>query len=980
MAWTKPPLVGRTGEIERLRAAAAQSRSGERATVLVDGEAGVGKSRLVSEAVARFREPGDLLIVGHGVELSGDELPYGTVSETLGSLVREVGVDPVRAAAGEATPTLSALCPQLGDGSGSVDALRLFGGYVALAERLASNRFVWLVIEDLHWADASSRDLIRYVVRAAGPCQLLTVITVRTHDPSTDPSGSALASEWAAAADVQRITVNPLTRDEAIQQVSGLTTTTPSGTLIDRLVTLSQGNPFLIEQLMTAGLTATSEVPASVLELMMARVRQLDPATRRLVQMAALAEGNLQHGLLEQAYAHDEDTVDGARFADAIADAVDTRVLRFDSVERSYSFVHALLRQAVDSTVRPVDRLRWHRMWAELLSHSDEQVPDPRSLVAIAYHWEQAGAEPEAFDASVAAARQADRLGGLPEMATLLSRVLRLWDRVPDAAQRAGRSRDAVLSDVILTVAFSEDLSVVVALLDGEVTRTQIGDHDPLRVLCLRLTRSEAASLMENYDERLYAEALASADALLSAEPTPLLVHGLRNLGVYLSDSDPDKSFLFGGAALAAAERLDDSRLKRFVGSMVAEHLGCEGRIDEAITEYDRLLRDTVDSLTGLIELESNRGFWLYHAGRYGEAKSFLSSTLSRTSDPQLAGAFWTDTAVWLCDVLFALGEWPAEQAQLEQLELHPPPTEQGTNDLAGTAGELAIGRGDTDTANRWVETARASLPPDEAQAWMEQRKVVRFLAAQTAVACGDLREARDELAPLWGASGCERVPDMWGPLMLAAEIEADLATSGTQPGPSEDAVSVLREVAARLPKVGDLGIAWSAQVDADLTRATGRDDPAAWSAVVEAWRTVGHVPYLASSLTRLAAAHLADGDRDAAVGPLTEAFRIASDLGAEPLRDRIVELGRRGQLTLGDWSDSQRGETGRLARLTPREVEVLRLVSQGMSNSEIAEKLFISPKTASVHVSRILTKLGVNSRAKATAIAYEERLLTKAD
>ncbi|MGH3453478.1 MAG: response regulator transcription factor, partial [Nocardioidaceae bacterium] len=105
--------------------------------------------------------------------------------------------------------------------------------------------------------------------------------------------------------------------------------------------------------------------------------------------------------------------------------------------------------------------------------------------------------------------------------------------------------------------------------------------------------------------------------------------------------------------------------------------------------------------------------------------------------------------------------------------------------------------------------------------------------------------------------------------------------------------------------------------------------------------------------------------------------FRIASDLGAQPLRDRMIELAHRGQLNLGDGTDSQRIDVGRMARLTPREVEVLRLVAQGMSNNEIAQKLFISPKTASVHVSRILTKLGVNSRAKATAIAYEERILT---
>jgi DNA-binding CsgD family transcriptional regulator len=979
MAWTEPPLVGRVEEIERLRDCAARTRLGQRVTVLVDGEAGIGKSRLVSEAVSRLREPDDLVIAGHGVELSGGELPYGTISMTLGSLVDEVGTEEVRVAAGESATTLSALWPQLGGDSGPVDRLQMFAGYVSLFERLAANRLVCLVIEDLHWADASSRDLIKYVVRSAGRCQLLPVITIRTHDPSTDPAGSALASEWAAAAHVQRITMTSLTRDEVRQQVSGLATTIPSDALVDRVVSLSQGNPFLIEQLMSAGLTATSEVPASVLELMMTRVRRLDPGTRRLVQMASLAEGHLQHRRLEQAYAYDGDTADVVSFAAAVAGAVDARILQFEPVEHSYSFVHALLRQSVEATVQPTDRLRWHRMWADLLSTSNESVPDPRSMVAAAHHWAEAGAEPEAFDASVAAASHADRLGGLAETATLLARALRLWDRVPDAARRAGRGRDAVLSDVILTMAYSGDSRDVLALLDREVTRAELADADRLRVLSLRLTRSEVVQQGGASDERLYAEAIASTDALLSADPNPLLVHGLRNLGMHWFHSEPEQSFPLFVAALSAAERLGDRRLLRLAGNAVAEHLGCLGRIDEAIAEYDRLLRDTAQSLAGLIELESSRGCWLYHAGRYREAKSFLEATLSRSSDPELAGIFWTDAALVLCDTLFALGMWEAEQSQLKQLELHPPPVREVTVYLAGSAGELAISRGDVDTADRWVETARAILAPDEAQAWLDDRKVARFLAAQTAVTRGDLLRGREELAPLWCANCYERVPGMWRPLMLAAQIEADLAnTASLQTGPRPDAVAVLRDVAARLPVAGDLGGAWTAHVDADLARASGDDDSAAWAAVVEAWRRVGHVPYLASSLTRLAAALLAAGNRDGAAGPLTEAFRISSELGAQPLRDRIVELARRGRLRIDDGIATQQPrESGQIARLTAREAEVLRLVAQGMSNSEIAQKLFISPKTASVHVSRILTKLGVNSRAKATAIAYESRLLT---
>ena len=173
MARARPRLVGRTEELASLRASAARVRSGQRATVLVDGEAGIGKSRLVAEAISRFREPDDVLIVGHGVELSGGELPFGMASECLRSLVRGAGAEEVRAAAGESVAALSVLCPPLSPGGsevqrGQVEQAQLFYGFVSTLETLASERLVWLVLEDLHWADASSRDLLSYFVQVGG--------------------------------------------------------------------------------------------------------------------------------------------------------------------------------------------------------------------------------------------------------------------------------------------------------------------------------------------------------------------------------------------------------------------------------------------------------------------------------------------------------------------------------------------------------------------------------------------------------------------------------------------------------------------------------------------------------------------------------------------------------------------------------------------------------------------------------------------
>ena len=345
----------------------------------------------------------------------------------------------------------------------------------------------------------------------------MTLVTVRTRDPATGPAAANLVSDLVRVDDVERISIGALSRAEVADQIANLTDASPPKVLVDRVVGLTRGVPFLTEQLIAAGLTETGAVPATVLEPMQARIQALDPDTRRLVQIGSLADGHLTHDLLEQAYRF-EATEDGDRFAAAATTAVRAHVLEFDPDEHTYTFAHALLRHAVEATVLPVDRRRWHRTLATLCAAGSLNAAELRLRIATAHHWAQAGAETEAFDAALDAADQCDRLGAVGEMATLLVRALKLWDRVPDASTRAGQDRSSLLCTAVITLEEVTDLKRIVDLLEAELRRSDATD-DPIRHLCLRLERDgQVQELGGRGDPTLYEEALAALDVLMSAK------------------------------------------------------------------------------------------------------------------------------------------------------------------------------------------------------------------------------------------------------------------------------------------------------------------------------------------------------------------------------------------------------------------------------------------------------------------------------
>jgi DNA-binding CsgD family transcriptional regulator/tetratricopeptide (TPR) repeat protein len=974
MGGTTGRFVGRDTELARVGEAFGRARSGSPSALLIEGDAGIGKSRLMAEATAAFREPEDVIAVGHGIELSGGELAYGVVADSLRSLVRDVGAAVVREAAGPYVPDLASLCPPLDPRPAVTERGRLFPGYVSTLEHLGADRLVVLLIEDLQWADASSRDLLGYLVRVAGQCQLLMAMTFRTHDPAVDPGASELVSSLESLAQTASLTVPALSDLDVAALISDLTDEVASVGLVQRTMSLTQGNPLFTEQLVAAGLSQDGPTPDAVLEPMLQRIRRLDPDTRRLVQLASLTDGSLPHHLLEQVFCNPSGREESERFADATGRALDGGILRFDATERRYSFSHAMLRQAADRSIRPADRLAGHRRWAELLSLKENHAGEPEMQIAAAHHWARADDSTRAFDSALAAAEHARNLGVSEEVASLLRRSLDLWDHVPEPETRSGQSREQVLHATLRHLRSVGRTSVCLDLMDAELRREGHTDVTELRWLCLRLARALYIGELAEPDPPLYAEGVRSAEALLAAEPSPLHFDAVWQLSRHVWFSDPDLSlrlqeFLAGVPPMGPYEPPVPS------GAFVWLHMVERGRFAESIVLLQGALSKARDERT-LLDIESHLGVTLHRAGRFAESVRWLERAHARLTDPHLLPAAWAYCHVDLAEAVWPTGDWTrvlalvaeARRAEIDEIFY--------LIWTACIAGDVECRRGNLTEAARWARETRDLIGENQDGAFSRFLTPTRYVESAVAAAQGDLVGARERLGRIMTAPGIEANGYLWESVILAASVEGDIGTP--EQAEAVSARAAIRAAAERLPRTGDYYPVAYDQVMADLQRATGRDTIEHWRGVVDGWCGIGHVTYLGGALLHTAGCALRAGDRDTATDALTEAWAVAGELGAVPLRDAVIDLALRSHIELKEAAVGDRStpSAGALGRLTERELEVLRHLAQGASNDELAEILFISPKTVSVHVSHILTKLGVTSRAKATAIAYDEGLL----
>ncbi|HEX3492935.1 MAG TPA: AAA family ATPase, partial [Streptosporangiaceae bacterium] len=441
-----PVLVGRADYLARLDEGLADARLGEPTAVLIGGEAGVGKSRLVSEFAARAAGRARAL-TGGCLELGASGLPFAPFTGLLRQLVRELGLDGVaELLSGQGRRELARLLPELGEPASHDDEAyqgearaRLFEQMLTLFERLAATGPLVLIIEDAHWADRSTRDLLTYLI---GNQQVMRgvhiVVTFRSDELHRGHPLRPLLAELGRIGWVQRLELPRLTRSEATAQIAAILARDPEPAQADNVFRRSEGNPMFVEQL----LCFDGELPESLRDLVLANVQRLPDETRELMRVASAGGCRIGHQLLAAVSQAGEDDL-----LRALRPAVSGNVLLAD--EGGYQFRHALICEAMHDDLLPGEHSRLHARYAEAISADAELVPTGRAAIEVAHHWYSAHDVTWALISAWEAAAQAGEALAYAEQLDMLSRVLELWDSVPDAATRIGADHVRVFEEAI---------------------------------------------------------------------------------------------------------------------------------------------------------------------------------------------------------------------------------------------------------------------------------------------------------------------------------------------------------------------------------------------------------------------------------------------------------------------------------------------------------------------------------------------------
>jgi predicted ATPase len=311
-----PTFVGRLEELQAFEAARRRAADGEPAVVLVGGEAGVGKTRLVAELTNRCVADGTRVLAGGCVPVGEGALPYAPIVEALRTLVAEVGAAAVRELVGPAWPELARLLPALGapDRSGppgQAAQARLFELLLGLLGRLGEQAPLVLVVEDVHWADQSTRDLLAFLVRNLRWERILVVVTYRNDEPGQQQLGPYLA-ELDRGGPVQRLELPRLDQAQTVAQLAGILGTAPTTELVDAVFARSEGNPFFTEELLTVERYGSRELSATLRDLLRGRVQTLPEPARQVLNVVAVAGRRMPHRPLAAVAGLDDRQVDGA--------------------------------------------------------------------------------------------------------------------------------------------------------------------------------------------------------------------------------------------------------------------------------------------------------------------------------------------------------------------------------------------------------------------------------------------------------------------------------------------------------------------------------------------------------------------------------------------------------------------------------------------------------------------------------------------
>lgn len=963
------PFVARQEQLAQFRLALDGARAGDPSAVLLSGDAGVGKTRLLTRMAEMALADGALVVVSHCIDLGDVGMPYLPFAETLNQLrTHDDLIEP--GAVDQAITTRPALGRLLdggfaepaGGSENQAARMQLFDGIAAvLGSAGTAERPLVLMIEDLHWADPSSRDVLRFLLARLRNEHLLLIGTYRIDDLHRRHPLRPVLAELLRLPRVDHWELLPFTRDELAEFSEAIVGRALPESTLQRVLTRSEGNAYFAQELLESGPDAVA-LPGSLSDVLHARLERLDPAVQSLARIASVSGRRVTQPLLSAVAAQDPHFPDAGAFDSALREAVTHHVLAAEDSDW-ISFRHALLAEAVYADLLPGELASAHRSYLRVLT-TDLSLGSPAEL---AHHALRSHDLPAALTASFAAAREAAEVLAPTEELRHLESVLQLWDAVPAAADLVGQDRVAVTMAAAAAASRAGEFGRAVAL-----ARSALGEADPL-------TAAKIAPAATSYliDDNHAEEAIIVAErALAVLDP---------------QGPSPDRARLLAAHAKSAlnADHDDEARITAERAVVESRALGVPDAEADALTTLAVLHVDDPDRAAQLhraaLEMAQSTGDLLaelrsahnlvasrYYAGDLADAAKVCDAAIERA---RTTGVLWMGYGVGT--LIFR------ELIRYVSGDLAPPPAladwvpESTTSVLAVLELYPAVARGDADVIERgravkadWQHDPMMALISGgctiDALTWDGQQQAAVELTLQV---IDFLNNAWNDyfLGGIWlSALGLAALADRVEQTRLTGgDTAADEALGMTL---IDRAVETAHRGRPRGGRLGPEGRGWLARANAEYGRLEGDDDPQRWRQAIDEFG-YGYRYEMARCRWRLAAALAGTADPSGAKAEATTALTEAEAMGAKPLAEAIRQLGRRARLELP-------GVRQTVGLLTERENEVLRLVATGLTNRQVGERLFISSKTVSVHMSNVLAKLGASSRAEAVSVAHQRGLL----
>jgi predicted ATPase len=783
-----PQFIGRRAEVATLVALLHRAGEGEPGFAVVAGEAGIGKTRLVSELAGHAAEAGFTVLIGHCAELGAEGLPLAPLIDALRTLARTMAPGDLADVLGRPRRGLGRLLPELDpDAAGAgglvagasaeaaTDGIRLgqlLELLLAVLARISAGQPLMLVIEDLHWADQSTRELVAFLVRSLRAVGVLLLVTYRSDELNRRHPLRQLIASWERLRTVTRVELHRFNRDEVAAQLGGILAAEPAGDVVDLVLDRSGGNAYLVEELagLVRGGGGSADLPPPLRDVLLSRVDSLSEGAQRLVRSAAVAGRGVSDGLLAEVSG-----VGGAEFYAGLREAVDSHLLVVDQTGRGYAFRHALTRDAVYEDLLPGERVALHVAYGEALSRDPALAGDDAAVpAALAHHWYAALDLPRALPASIAAAWHALMSFAAAEAHRHLERALEIWPRVPDPEQRAGMDQAEVASLAGDAAYQAGAIDRSLALLDQALALLPVDGGAIRRALLLE---RRARALRESGREAEAIPVLKQALALLPADQvtqahaivlSSLAGSALRTNDAAAAESLASRAVRAAREVGAAQQEADSSVTLGWARCYLSA--GAEG-LDDLRAGLGLAMQIGIpfSAVRGYVNLSDA----LELAGRHDEAAQVAREGIAladRAGMSRTLGAFLTSNLV---ESLIRMGRWDEAERLAAEAHNDTPEGVFGIGVLTHRA-ELAAMRGRYQEADADLRAARRWLSHSTGDQYTLS---VRYAGVLVAVGQGELGVARRLATERLVTDGSPRPARyLWPLLWMAARVEAEEA------------------------------------------------------------------------------------------------------------------------------------------------------------------------------------------------------------